>query len=117
MRESTIQAAIRKAIALDGRAIVTRNNVGVLRDERGVPVRFGLGVGSADLVGGIKATVLPPFGRLLAFEVKRPGQKSTPYQLAWARAMRLHFNAFVAEVHSVPEAMAALERACRGERQ
>ena len=111
MRESTIQAAIRKAIALDGRALVTRNNTGVLRDERGVPVRFGLGVGSADLVG-----LLIGSGRCFCLEVKQPGRKPTTYQLAWARAVRAR-GGFVATVRSVPEAMAALERACRGESQ
>ena len=37
MRESTIQAAIRKAIAIDGRALVTRNNTGVLLYGAWVP--------------------------------------------------------------------------------
>lgn len=111
MRESTIQAAIRKAIALDGRALVTRNNVGVLEDERGVPVRFGLGVGSADLVG-----LLIPSGRVFCLEVKQPGKHPTAYQQAWARAVRAR-GGFVATVHSVPEALAALERACQGASQ
>lgn len=108
MRESTISSLIRKAIARDGRALVTRNNVGVLRDERGVPVRYGLGIGSPDLVGLLTAT-----GRVFCLEVKQPGKKATTHQLAWARACRAR-GGFCATVHSAEEAMAALDRALKG---
>ncbi len=116
MRESTIQAAIRKAIALDGRALVTRNSVGMAIYPDGSKVRYGLGVGSADLVG-----MLIPSGRVFCLECKRDGRDNTSrrrkaLQAAWARAVRAR-GGFVATVRSVPEAMAALERACRGESQ
>lgn len=42
-----------------------RNNSGMLRDRRGIPVRFGK-VGSSDILG------IAPDGRFLAIEVKRP---------------------------------------------
>lgn len=44
-----------------------RNNVGVLRDHRGIPVRYGLCVGSSDLVGWTPVIVTPEMvGRTLA---------------------------------------------------
>ncbi len=111
MRESTIQALIRKAIAKDGRAILTRNHVGFIRDAEGHGHRFGLGVGSPDLVG-----MLTPSGRVFCLEIKQPGKYPTTFQKAWARACRMR-GGFVATVHSVEEAMAALDRALRGESQ
>ncbi len=36
-----------------------RNNVGVLRDERGNRVRYGLAVGSSDLIGWMPLTIGP----------------------------------------------------------
>lgn len=114
MRESTIQAQVRQAVNRSGKAVVTRNNTGVLRDERGVPVRFGLGLGSPDLVGMLSTG--PLAGRVLCLEVKQPGRKPTTHQLAWARACRKR-GGFYAVVHSKEEALAALERALRGELQ
>ena len=111
VKETTIQALIRKAICRDGRAIVTRNNTGVLRDERGVPVRFGLGCGSPDLVG-----MLVPSGRVFCLEIKQPGKQPTVHQKAWARACRAR-GGFCGLARSVEDAMAALERALRGESQ
>lgn len=73
--ESTLQSAIRAEAARLG-VYLWRNNSGVLKDDRGVPVRFGLGndsprinavLKSSDLIG-ITAT-----GRFVAIEVKAPG--------------------------------------------
>lgn len=73
--EATLQAALRVEAARLG-VYLWRNNSGVLRDDRGVPVRFGLGndstrinavLKSSDLIG-ITAT-----GRFVAIEVKAPG--------------------------------------------
>lgn len=72
-----------------------RNNVGTITDSRGIPVSFGLGVGSPDIVGIISiGGVQSAFGgeRLhecmpLAFafglEVKQPGKYATRDQRAW----------------------------------
>lgn len=109
--ETTISALIRRAIAKDGRALVTRNNTGVLPGPQGRPVRFGLGRGSPDLVGMLLGS-----GRVFCIEVKRPGLMSTTTQRAWARACRMR-GGFVATAHSVPEALAALERALAGGRE
>lgn len=45
-----------------------RNNTGTLKDERGIPVSYGLAIGSADTIG-----IVQPYGRFLSIEWKRPG--------------------------------------------
>ena len=54
-------------------AVLLRNNVGVLQDKRGHYLRYGLGTGSADLIGWYK-------GRFLAVECKIGTGKLTPEQ-------------------------------------
>ncbi len=118
MRETTISALIRKAICRDGRAVVTRCNTGMAfypnRDGSMRPVRYGLGRGSPDLPGMI--TTGPCRGRVFCLETKVPKKGPSVWQKAWARACRMR-GGFYAVVHSVPDAMAALERALRGESQ
>lgn len=58
-----------------------RNNVGTLQDIRGQYVRYGLCIGSADLIGWLHG------GRFLAVEVKRPGGKPTKEQAAFLAAV------------------------------
>lgn len=91
--EAAVQNEIRLAAA---RRNITlwRNNTGVLMNEAGVPVRFGLNndspqanrrMKSADLIG-----IHRPSGRFVSIEVKRPGWKHSDAserdraQLAWA---------------------------------
>jgi hypothetical protein len=57
-------------------ARVFRNNVGVAWNKNGIPIRFGLCVGSADIIGIYK-------GRFLSIEVKRPGKKLRKEQQLW----------------------------------
>ena len=73
--EAEVQRDLRLA-APHLRCLLFRNNVGVLRDARGVPVRYGLAndskrvntrIKSSDLVG------VAPDGRFLAVETKAPG--------------------------------------------
>ena len=64
MKETPIMHAVRAALTATGRVSIWRNNVGV-DTTRGV--RYGLGVGSPDLVG-----LLRPEGRMLGIEVKTP---------------------------------------------
>lgn len=78
MREAPILHAVRSALVATGRVLLWRNNVGV-DTTRGV--RFGLGVGSPDLVG-----VLRPDGRMLACEVKTPEGRLRPEQRMWRDA-------------------------------
>jgi penicillin-binding protein-related factor A (putative recombinase) len=62
-------------------AIVWRNNVGMLMDKRGVPVKYGLCVGSSDLIGIYK-------GAFLALEIKQPGKKPTTEQVNFLRVVK-----------------------------
>lgn len=105
MSEAVLQAKIRQAINLDGRARLVRNSVGFDAERK---VRYGLGVGSADLVGCLRGS-----GRLFALEVKTPEGRLSPEQLAWLGAVQ-RLGGFAAVVRSVPDALAALERALAG---
>ncbi len=102
MSEAQLQAAIHDAIALTGKALLWRLNTGQIGR-----IRFGLGVGGADLVG-----LLRPHGRFFALEVKTATGRMTPEQLAWARAVTAT-GGFVACVRSVDEALEALKEATR----
>lgn len=95
---------IREAVNLTGRARLVRNQVGFDQERK---LRYGLGIGSADLVGVI------PGGRLFALEVKTSAGRTTPEQLAWLRAVR-RWGGFAAIVRSVDDAIAALGRAEQG---
>jgi hypothetical protein len=118
MRESTISALIRKAIATDGRCIVTRNNVGIAIYPDGSRVKYGLGTGSADYVGMICRGEYR--GRVFCLEIKRErdstGRRRKAMQAAFARAVRMR-GGFCGLARSVEDAIACVERACRGELQ
>lgn len=81
MREQAIQKRIMVALSEAG-CIVWRNNTGVLKDARGIPVKFGLCPGSSDLIG------IDPEGRFLAVEVKQPKGKVTAKQQQFIEAVR-----------------------------
>lgn len=105
MSEGDILRAIHDAVAITGRALLWRNNTGLATFGR-ARVRFGLGVGGADLVG-----VLRPRGRAFALEVKTETGRLSPEQRAWHRAWS-EAGGFVACVRSVTEALSALDEAC-----
>lgn len=65
MKELNIQRLIMLALS-DAGCTVWRNNTGALKDQDGRLVRFGLCIGSSDIIG------MTPDGRFLAVEVKRP---------------------------------------------
>lgn len=80
MSEAAVQAEVRLECARRG-VLLWRNNSGVLPDETGRPVRYGLGndskqanavCKSADLIG------IGPDGRFWALECKAPGWRLTP---------------------------------------
>lgn len=89
--EAAVQAAVRLEYARRGYRL-WRNNVGQLRDERGVPVRYGLANDSAalnqrlkssDLIGWRPVLITPDMvGQQLAvfvsLEVKAPDWRLTP---------------------------------------
>jgi hypothetical protein len=79
-RESAIQRAILdylRSVGLEP----WRNNTGATKTAHGSFVRYGK-VGSGDLFA-----LLPPHGRLLSVEVKRPGRKPTDEQVAFMEAV------------------------------
>ncbi len=109
--ERDIQNACRLAVGALSDVRIFRNSTGQLRDHRNVPVKFGLAVGSADLIG-----VLAPSGRFLSLEVKTAKGRTTPEQDTWAEMVR-RFGGFACVVRSAEEALAAVERARKGESQ
>jgi len=103
MTEKELMNAIRAVLSRPGTPVrLWRNNVGQLADSRGIPVKYGLAVGSADLVGIIK-----PSGRWLAVEVKTPKGRATPEQLIWLQTVR-DFGGIAVILRSVEEAEALL---------
>lgn len=107
MSEAELLAAIRDALVTSGRVMVWRNNSGMLRAEHGRVVRFGLGLGSADLIGLVRGS-----GRFFALEVKTPRGTASPEQRAWIAAVEAA-GGFARVVRSVDEALAELEEAGR----
>ena len=59
--------------------MVWRNNTGVLPDKTGRPIRFGLCVGSSDIIG------ICADGRFLAVECKSKTGRATEKQLTFLR--------------------------------
>lgn len=102
------EAAIQNRIRLEASAKglrIWRNNVGVLMDERGIPVRFGLAndskqmnnhIKSSDLIGIRPVRILPNMvgsviGQFVAREVKAGSwhYTGTPRELAQLRYLEL----------------------------
>jgi len=73
MKETNITQLIRLGTA--DIAVTWRNNVGAYKDSTGRLVRYGLGVGSSDLIGFRKIDA-----RIIAIEVKVPGKSASPEQ-------------------------------------
>lgn len=103
--ERFLLAAVKKAINNDGRARVARNTVGFDEDRA---VRYGLGIGSADLVGIVRGS-----GRVFALEVKTDRGRTSPEQDTWLESVR-RMGGFAAVVRSEEEAMSAVKRATQG---
>lgn len=111
MKEPQIQDAVRLALGKVNDLVLWRNNVGVAQHWNGrevETVKYGLANGSADLVG-----LLAPSGRWVALEVKAPKGRTTDEQGRWLALVR-KMGGFACVVHSVEEALAALDRARTG---
>lgn len=95
--ESNIQSRVRLEAPTKGYWL-GRNNSGVLMNENGVPVRFGLGnesaavnkvIKSGDLIG-MKTVIIQPsdvgqkFARFVSAEIKKPGGRIDKAQVSWA---------------------------------
>ncbi len=92
MSEQQTQQQIRLAVSR-GPVRLWRNNTGMLRDQHGQPVTFGLCPGSADLIGYTTIEVTPDMvgQRLAVFtavEVKSPTGRPTPEQAAFLDHIR-----------------------------
>lgn len=123
MREAEIQTAIRKELGTIPGLVIWRNASGMTGHSSTCPqcgyeqgdmddgprIRYGLvPKGGADLIG-----MMAPTGRLIALEVKTPKGRPTPEQLLFLDLVRRR-GGFACIVRSVPEALAAVERARQG---
>jgi len=108
--EATIQTAIRLALGREPDLALWRNETGVAV-HNGRRVRYGLCVGSADIIG-----ILAPAGRFVALEVKTATGRVSPDQVRFLQLVR-NRGGFAAVVRSVDDARAALERARMGENE
>lgn len=105
---------------------VVRNNTGMLEWAPEQTLRYGLGIGSADLVGIVTVrtccdgccigTVSKTLGRAFAVEVKWPDEYPTPDQRRWLASFR-RFGGFACVVHSIEEATDAVTRCRTGENE
>jgi hypothetical protein len=119
-KETAIMLAILEAVNRLPWCTQWRCNTGGFTDRNGRHVTAGLGNGCPDLVGGVEVYVSTDRAthtetvveRFVCLEVKRPGERVKPGsdQQLWHDERRRH-GAFVAVVHSVEEALAAIERA------
>jgi hypothetical protein len=99
-RESRVLKNIRAALGREPGCFIWRNNTGV---DLARGIRYGLGVGSADLVG-----VVAPYGRFLAIEVKRErGGVVGDDQRAWL-ALVVRAGGVAGIVRSVEQALRLL---------
>lgn len=115
MSESRIQAQIRAVLSSrEAKSRVWRNNVGGAELKDGSYIKYGLGVGSADLIGIFKRIITPDmvgslFGQFVAVEVKTPIGRLSKEQKAWLKAVQSMGG--VAEVcRSAEDAKNLLER-------
>lgn len=96
-----------------------RNLVGSGYHRNGDPATWGLGTGSADIVFGLDIYVQSSCVQRLGWlEVKWPGKKPRPSQREWHEGLSKRCRGhFMAVVHSVSEAIEAVERCRKGEGQ
>lgn len=92
MKESELTKQL-QLLASELGARLFRNNVGVLEDKRGNYVKYGLCVGSSDLIGWRSVEIKPEdVGKkvavFFAVEVKMKKKKATKEQAAFIEAVR-----------------------------
>lgn len=107
MREAQLQRQILLALGALPGVRVWRNNVGeaVFKGRR---VRYGLAIGSADLIACVD-------GRFCAIEVKGPSGHVRPEQERWLAAVR-RIGGVAVVARSVDDALEAV-RACKQQAQ
>lgn len=92
MSESVLMRAIQIKLSVLGLRML-RNNVGMLEDRTGQKVRYGLCVGSSDLIGWYPLTITPEMvGKKIAIfsavEVKTPTGRLTKEQADFLEAVK-----------------------------
>lgn len=114
MTEAAIQQQIRLALSRAG-AVAFRNNVGQYFDPKTQrPIRYGLGVGSSDLIGWRSITITPDMvgtkvAVFTAVEVKTPTGRPTEAQLNFIDQVR-KAGGFAGIARSASEAVALIQR-------
>jgi Holliday junction resolvase len=103
MKEGDLQRLIMVSLSENG-CMVFRNNTGSYKSDSGVFIRYGLCVGSADIIG-----IHKPTGRFLAFEVKTAKGKPTKEQLNFIEQVRAA-NGVAGIVRSTQDALDLLPR-------
>ncbi len=93
MRETDVVQACRLAASECG-VILWRNNTGAYKDKNGRFVRYGLAVGSSDLIGVSKRHR----GKMVALECKIPGWKPS------GAAQIKHYNEQLNFINAVKDA-------------
>lgn len=112
--EAAIQQQIRLALSSAG-AVSFRNNVGSYMDPKtGRPIRYGLCVGSSDLIGWTPVTITPDMvGKTVAVftacEVKAPGGRATPQQMNFIDQV-IRAGGYAGVARSPAEAVALIRR-------
>ncbi len=104
--EGILQGKIRAALCKDGTIRAFRNNTGVCRDNW---VRYGLAVGSADLI-----CIIAPMGRFCSLEVKTPKGIISDEQYIWQKTIR-EFGGVAEFVRSVADALEVVRKVKAGE--
>lgn len=107
MSETTLLSAVMSALAVEPGVLAMRNNSGAFF-ARGRMIRYGLGVGSADIICAVG-----PYGRLVALECKTDDGKQSDEQIAWQRVVEA-LGGVYALVRSVDEARATITAVRRG---
>ena len=106
MNETEIMRRIQDAVGNTKRAQLARNNVGVTRDTP--RISYGLGKGSADLVGFLFES-----GRFFAIEVKTPTGRLSKEQKLWLNFVN-KYGGYACVARSVDEALSHLQLAIEG---
>ena len=122
--ESDIQREVHHLLGTKQGMMLMRNNVGqakhVSPQGRVYTVAYGLGVGSADLIGCLAGCACPhcgqsiPWGRFIALEIKQPGAYQSKQQRQWEQMLRYN-GGFYAVVRSTADAEDAYRRARGGQ--
>jgi hypothetical protein len=104
MSETDLVRGLLGALAMEPGVIAWRNNSGVAR-VHGSTVRYGLGVGSPDII-----CCVAPYGRLVGLEAKAGRGKQEPEQKIWQAAIEEH-GGYYDVVRTILEGVGAVRAA------